>query len=502
MGTARLDSAGRLDIYNFDKQIQGSLESLKKLLSQENYELILKYDKILVSLSQSKASRLRNLKFLKALTLVNKNQSWLEITEDQIQEIVYQIMKRYSPDGQETWTTYDHKKVLKEFVRWLKFGSRSYKEVGDPIETKHVKINRVRDTIAREDLLTDKDLSNILAVCTNLRDKALIHTQWEAGTRPGEILNLKLKHVQFDNSGIIRIKVDGKTGARAVTLVESVPDLIKWINTHPFKENPEAPLWIVTFKIGYGKQLSYASARRIIMKRCQQSGLGKRIYLNLFRHSEATRTAQFMTDAQLKKRHGWSVRSNMPARYVHMQDQDVENAILNQYGISKKKEEKLRLPLRCQACEFLNSADIKLCEKCGRPLDLKTALDIEEKQKEEKKLYADSDTVKGLENRIEEAKREFQKEIDELRYGPTARGARFAKAMLRNSTTPETKIFGTVAALLFEFSFTEEKKRAMMKEIELAERESHEPDFAKALGTDKAEIEKDVRNILEKLSEG
>ncbi|MEM4378946.1 MAG: tyrosine-type recombinase/integrase [Candidatus Nitrosotenuis sp.] len=263
MRTARLDSASRVDIYHYDMQIQNTLENIKKLVSSENYDLIIKYDRLLVSLSQSKASRLRNLKFLKILTDINKHKPWSQITAEDVQEITYQIMRRYSPDGQETWTTYDHKKVLKEFVRWIKLGSRSYKEVGDPHETKQVKIGKVRDTIAREDLLTEKDLANVLSVCVNLQDKAFIHTQWEAGTRPTEILNLKLKHVQFDKSGIIRIKVDGKTGSRIVTLVEAVPDLIKWINMHPFKENPDAPLWVVMFKRGYGTQLTYHAARKM-----------------------------------------------------------------------------------------------------------------------------------------------------------------------------------------------------------------------------------------------
>ncbi|MEM3144365.1 MAG: hypothetical protein QXW91_07065 [Candidatus Nitrosotenuis sp.] len=71
MSTARLESANRLDIYRFDRLIHSTLADVKKSISKENFDLIIKYDKVLVSLSQSKASRLRNLKFLKALTLLN-----------------------------------------------------------------------------------------------------------------------------------------------------------------------------------------------------------------------------------------------------------------------------------------------------------------------------------------------------------------------------------------------------------------------------------------------
>ncbi len=84
--------------------------------------------------------------------------------------------------------------------------------------------------------------------------KALIHVQYEAGTRPGELLNLKIKHVKVDEYGAI-ISVDGKTNARPVRLIESVPDLVAWINAHPLKENYDAPLWIMKNKKQFGNAL-------------------------------------------------------------------------------------------------------------------------------------------------------------------------------------------------------------------------------------------------------
>lgn len=46
------------------------------------------------------------------------------------------------------------KKILKIFFRWVKLGSRSFVEVGDPEETKRVKIKKVKDKIIREDFIT------------------------------------------------------------------------------------------------------------------------------------------------------------------------------------------------------------------------------------------------------------------------------------------------------------------------------------------------------------
>jgi len=137
----------------------------------------------------------------------------------------------------------------------------------------------------------------------------------EAGTRPGEILSLSIKHVIFDEYGAI-IKVDGKTGPRPIRLVKSTPNLSSWINVHPMRDNPDAPLWINTSPKKFGEPLSYQASYQMVKRRCQIAELPKNVNLKLFRHSEATSSANFMTEAQLRKRHGWSNTSKMPARFV------------------------------------------------------------------------------------------------------------------------------------------------------------------------------------------
>jgi hypothetical protein len=38
--------------------------------------------------------------------------------------------------------------------------------------------------------------------------------------------------------------VEGKTGKRAVRIISSIPYMATWIENHPFKNMPDAPLWI------------------------------------------------------------------------------------------------------------------------------------------------------------------------------------------------------------------------------------------------------------------
>lgn len=390
----KLSNLKRSSVYDYDTLTNSILKLIQKDLSEENTNLIKKYDKMMVSLSMAKATRRLHLRTLLSLSrMLEKN--WNTVTKSDIDELVYKIMQKYaSGDGQETNTSSDHKKVLKIFFRWFKLGSRDFNEVGDPDETKRVKIKKVKDKIIREDLITEADLTKLLHACKeNQRDRALIDCQSEAGTRPGEMLNLLIKHVKFDNYGAI-LHVDGKTGPRTVRLVRSAPNLSKWLDVHPFRDNSESPLWIMLEKKQLGKMLSYAGARQVIKRRAEIAGLSKRVYMNLFRHSEATKSAMFLTEAQMRGRHGWSSSSRMPARYVHLVNADVDQAILSHYGVIKEEKTKQDLPKKCNVCEMMNAPESKICCKCGKALDLKTAVEIDD-QKDQRigKLEEQMDAV-------------------------------------------------------------------------------------------------------------
>jgi len=245
-------------IHDYDCKISNTYSLIEKELSPYNVQIIRKYDSELVKQSLAKATRLKHLQIMLNLTRFIKK-DWEDVTKDDIDILVLKIVELYANDsGQETNTTWDHKKILKIFFRWFKLGSRSFREVGDPPETKPVKLRSVKDNIVREDLLTEDDRTKLLHACDeNARDRAFIDVHFEAGTRPGEILSLRIKHVKFDNVGAV-IKVDGKTGPRPVRLIRSVPNLAKWLDVHPLKNNPEAPLWILLDKARFGEPLNHS----------------------------------------------------------------------------------------------------------------------------------------------------------------------------------------------------------------------------------------------------
>lgn len=381
----------KIRLYDYDRIISRTFSLMEKDLSQNNVQILRKFDRVLVNESLSDARRSKILGTLLSLSrILEKN--WDDANKEDIEELVYKFNKKFSKDGHETNTTSDHKKILKNFYRWFKLGSRDQKDVGDPDETSWIRVRKPKENLTADMLITEQEKNSLLRACgDSLRDRAFVHAFSDLGCRPGEILTRQIKHVKFDEKGAI-VVVDGKTGPRPVRVIECVPDLAAYIEKHPRNSEPDAPLWISIDEQRFGKAWSYHSMRKRLQRICDIAQIHKRIWPNLFRHTGATKTGMFLTESLQKKRYGWSSSSKMPGRYEHMMNSDVEDAILKHYGISNGKgDDPISKPKICNICGISNSFESNRCSKCGKPLDLKDFEIIESENKKREKM---------LENRL------------------------------------------------------------------------------------------------------
>src|SRR6185437_13739204 len=101
MSAQILDKNEHKAAYDFDRMLEKSLERIHVELSKINADLIEKYDKEMVRSSLSKATRLKHLETLLSLSRILQK-DWNSVTRDDINELLYQIMTKYSPKGQET----------------------------------------------------------------------------------------------------------------------------------------------------------------------------------------------------------------------------------------------------------------------------------------------------------------------------------------------------------------------------------------------------------------
>ena len=369
----------KIKIYDYDRRIVTILERINaSAIYEKNKATILEFYRDLLCRGLSKG---RVYKYLYTLHNIAKilKKPFAKITKNDIAELIREIEERNYAD----WTKHDYKVVLKMFFRWFK------KTDEYPDEVKWVKTTVKNHKLLPEEVLTEDDVKKMVESAINLRDKALILVLYESGCRIGEILTLRIRNVQFDDYGAVLL-VSGKTGDRRVRVIASAPKLAQWLENHPLKNDLDAPLWIVIGTRNRGALLSYAAAKATLKKISKRAGLKKRVYPHLFRHSRATFLANFLTEAQLKKHFGWVPGSDMASTYVHLSGRDVDNALLKLQGIKIEKQEEqsvLKLTI-CPRCSEKNSPSSKFCRKCGSPLDLKTAIKLDESREKADRLMS------------------------------------------------------------------------------------------------------------------
>jgi hypothetical protein len=95
---------------------------------------------------------------------------------------------------------------------------------------------------------------------------------------------------------------------------------------------------------------------------------------------------------------GWVQGSDIPQVYVHLSGRDIDDAIQKAKGLKpREKEEKERAlaPKKCPRCGMINKSTGKFCSRCGAVLDVKTAIEL---------LDREADAAQLIEKALEDPK--------------------------------------------------------------------------------------------------
>jgi site-specific recombinase XerD len=228
------------------------------------------------------------------------------------------------------WTKHDYKVVMKKFYGWLNGGEEPsiVKWINTSLKDKNRKLP--------EEMVTEDEVKLMIEAAANKRDKALIALLWDIGARVGEIGNLRMKHLKFDDLGAV-VSLDGKTGPRRVRAVWSVDYLKDWLGDHQGQNDPESPLWFNFAKKSEKLEpMQYGAIRMQLNKIAKKAGIHKKIHPHLFRHSRCTYMANYLTEAQMDAYFGWVQGSDMPSIYVHLSGRDIDDAVLKANGVIEK----------------------------------------------------------------------------------------------------------------------------------------------------------------------
>ncbi|MEM3872478.1 MAG: tyrosine-type recombinase/integrase, partial [Nitrososphaeria archaeon] len=216
--------------------------------------------------------------------------------------------------------------VFKKFVAYAKTGDPD----NIPPEVSWLKLHQFSKAAEREaratpeNLLTEDDVMKILSCATDLRDRALLHVLFEGALRPSELLTMKVSSVEFRDRYCV-ISVHGKTGLKRIPLVSSFEPLKEWLDIHPFKADPNAPLWLSKKS---RDPILYRQFHRILKKCVLNAGIKKNVWPYLFRHTQLTNLAKKLTESKLALYAGWVQGSKMARRYVHFSARDLEDIVL------------------------------------------------------------------------------------------------------------------------------------------------------------------------------
>ena len=358
---------------DFEGRLDRTIENIEESeeILERNKELILDYKQDQVLNGLSPATLLRNTQRLK-IVAQEAEKSFDEMDKSDVKGLIVWVHDQdYTEETVDTYKT-----VIKAFWSWLKDAGRDE----TPAEVKWIQLsngNGNGDTLPK-DLLTKGDIENQVDAAKNPRDKAFIYLLYESGARIGELIDLTVGDIEDRKHGK-KITIDGKTGARRLPLVESVPHLNNWLNKHP---NPEkdAPLWCKIQQGSADDQLGYRYIReKILKKNMERADIEKPSNPHHYRHSRASFLANEMTEAQLCEWFGWVQGSDVPSKYVHLSGRDIDNAYDQLHGLYEPDEEE-QTPdvVECPRCQELNEPNAAFCMRCGFALDQETAAELEE----------------------------------------------------------------------------------------------------------------------------
>jgi len=313
-----------------------------------------------------------------------------------------ELMARMNRSDYADATKHKFKGTVKKFYKVENGGDH-------PDKVDFFKVTRKEDTpVSREDLFTEDELKRLFRSFSSTRDRALTMVLYESGARPGEVLNLQIADFISNAKGDF-ISIEGlkNTPNRTNQLVRAGRVVREWLVQHPLGgelgeiNDPSSPLWVKSeqqecrhcgtiprhhnenncdYEPDLADSVNYKGFYRRFKQACAEADIpeSKRRPYNL-RHTRLTEVATFMGYEQLNKFAGWKPGSDRAKVYVHLNNDDVNSAIRDEYGLETNTEEEVE-----QACPFCgtnNQSQHSECRNCGRPLGIEQKATQDNRQK-------------------------------------------------------------------------------------------------------------------------
>jgi integrase/recombinase XerD len=307
-------------------------------------------------------------------------------------------------------TVSSHKKTIKTFLKKID------PELAATIRVKQIKCNKTPDS-----LLTEQDITKMINVA-KARDKAFLACLWDTGARRAEILSTTIVDAKFDRYGCQLWLRESKTGARPARLVFASSYLRRWLDEHPRKDDPSAPIFCSS-RAPYDLISRNALYNKLDFL-ANKAGVKKKVNPHNWRHTRATDLAKKLTEQEMKVVLGWTAGSRQTETYVHLSGMDINKAMFKAAGIvvDEEQEPSLLSAERCPRCKALNAKINDCCDTCGLPLSEKARMEEAEAEREAQAEH-DNELIQTAlklfkeERRREEEEEEARRKVD-MEFNP------------------------------------------------------------------------------------
>ena len=315
-----------------------------------------------------------------------------DITKDEVVDFIGGLVtKEGKPMADTTKKLYQI--CLKRFYRWL-YGLPKGQY---PDQVSWIEMSRSKATITQSDLVTAEELKKMINGADNSRNRAIVANLWESAFRAAEFLSLKMGSVTEQPYGFDLTAEVSKTEMRTVPITMTAKYLAAWLNDHPARGDPEAPLWCSFGLNTYGKPLTGNKQLNSILKSAaRRGGVTRNVHAHLMRHTRLTDMVRHgVRDSYLKGIAGWAKDSQMPSVYTHLSGTEIKEAVLRANGIDIEPPKPTLRAMICERCEYENEPTAIYCSKCGTGL---------RETPDEVKVTVSEGTLDAIANRIVEQK--------------------------------------------------------------------------------------------------
>ena len=335
------------------------LENHYRQIDAENLKIIQEYDEEQLAKGNAKGTRINRIKFLLLLAREVK-QPFDSLTKKDINK--WLALKELTDATRNSYI-----EQLHHFFKWI----------GREEEVKHLKQMPVETPVQPKDLWTEQEIKKLISVCTNSRDKCMVMMLWDLSIERKIIRNLNVGDIE-NVGGTIYVNCNGKKRGRRKTrrlqAIDSSPYIVRWLEDHPYKNNPDAPFFISFSGNSFGERVSYNFAYDALKLLARRANFNKKIRTHLVRHSSLTHLyKRGYRGVEFRQHAGWN-SAQMEQTYVNLSSEETgrkREAVLNGKEYKPKEIPPIETsPKVCPRCGEDNSWDAKHCSKCWYTLDI------------------------------------------------------------------------------------------------------------------------------------